>query len=114
MEVLDSGVSLSEVAKRFHIGKTTVYEWQQRRKETGDFQSRKPGSVGYGHKIIDWPAFKIFAERHGHQTQFEMAESWEGEISRQTISRALKKINFTRKKSHTAIRNEMKKNGQPL
>lgn len=114
MEALDSGAGLSEVAMRFHIGKTTIYEWQQRQKETGDFQSKKPGSVGYGHKITDWEAFKLFAERYGHHTQSEMAELWEGDISRQTISRALKKINFTRKKRHMAIKNEMKRKEQPL
>ncbi len=45
MEALDEGESRATVAKRFKIGKTTLYEWQKRREETGDFQSKKPGSV---------------------------------------------------------------------
>lgn len=45
MEALDEGKSRANVAKRFKIGKTTLYEWQKRCEETGDFQSKKPGSV---------------------------------------------------------------------
>lgn len=43
---LEEGESRSVVAKRFKIGETTLYEWQVRKKETGDFASKKPGSVG--------------------------------------------------------------------
>lgn len=114
MDVLDSGVSPSIVAARFQIAKRTVYGWKKRRKETGDFRSKKLGNVGYGHKITDWKAFTQFAESHGHMTQADMAEAWDGEISRQTISRALKKIGFTRKKRHMAIKNGMKKGAQNL
>jgi transposase len=41
VEALDEGESRATVAKRFKIGKTTLYEWQKRREETGDFQSKK-------------------------------------------------------------------------
>ncbi len=58
------GESREVVAKRFKIGETTLYEWQVRKKETGDFASKKPGSVGYNHKITDWNAFAEFAKKH--------------------------------------------------
>jgi len=108
VEALDEGESIADVAKRFKIGKTALYEWRKRRKETGDFQSRKPGSVGYNHKITDWDAFAEFAEEHGGKTQSEMAKLW-GNISRQTIHRALKNIGFTRKKRPTDIKKEVRK-----
>ena len=114
MNLLDSGVSVGTVADQFQIGKTTVYEWQQRRHETGDFRSRKPGSVGYGHKVTDWAVFKLFAQTHGHKTQSEMAEAWDGTMSHQTMSRCLQKINFTRKKRPTDTKSEMTSNAQPL
>ncbi len=69
MEALDEGESRATVAKRFKIGKTTLYEWQKRREETGDFQSKKPGSVD---KITDWNIFTEFAKNHGGKTQLEM------------------------------------------
>jgi transposase len=114
MKALDSGISRALVASQFDLGKTTIYEWQQRRQETGDFQALKPGSAGYGHKVKDWGAFKIFAEAHGHKTQAEMAEAWEGQISRQTLSRCLQQIDFTRKKRPMDTKNGMMSNGHRL
>lgn len=111
MEALDAGESRQAVAVRFKIGATTLYEWQQRRKETGDFISRKQGSRGYNHKITDWEDFEAFAQEHGHKTQSEMAKLWRVPISRQTIHRALKKIGFTRKKRLTDIKKEMRQSG---
>lgn len=111
MEALDGGQSREEVAKRFKIGKTTLWEWQKRREETGDFTSKKQGSVGYNHKITDWNAFTEFAKKHGGKTQSEMAELW-GNISRQTIHRALKNIGFTQKKRAMDTKKEAKKSEQ--
>ena len=107
MMLLDTGVSISTVSSQFEIGKTTLYEWQRRRKATGDFQSKKLGSVGYGHKIIDWDAFQAFAEENGSKTQVEMAQLWSVPLSPTTIHRGLKHIGFTRKKRPTAIKSEM-------
>ena len=51
-----------------------------------------------GHKITDWEKFQKFVEVNGDKTQAQMAKLWPEEISERTISRALKKIGFTRKK----------------
>ncbi len=109
MEALDEGESRETVAARFKIGQTTLWEWQQRRKETGDFQSKKLGNGGYNHKITDWDTFAKFAREHGGKTLSEMAKLWNN-VSIQTIYRALKKIGFTRKKRHMDTRKETKKN----
>lgn len=111
MEALDEGESRQAVAKRFKLGSTTLYEWQQRRKEAGDFVPWKQGSRGYNHKITDWEAFEAFAQEHGHKTQSEMAELWPVPISRQTIHRALKRIGFTRKKRLMDIKKETRQSG---
>jgi transposase len=50
----------------------------------------------------------------GIKRAVEMAKLWDGEISDRTLSRALKKIGFTRKKRLTATANEMKSNGRLL
>jgi hypothetical protein len=52
------------------------------------------------------------ASSHGDKTQVEMAKLWDGEISDRTISRALKKIGFTRKKRLMAIASGMKSSGK--
>jgi len=56
--------------------------------------------------------FRANALIHGDKTQMEMAQLWEGEISERTISRALKKIGFMRKKRPTATSNGMSRNGK--
>jgi transposase len=111
MEALDEGESRQAVAVRFKLGATTLYEWQQRRKETRDFVSWKQGNRGYNHKITDWKVFEAFAQEYGHKTQSEMAELWHVPISRQTIHRALKKIGFTHKKRLTDIKKETRQSG---
>lgn len=66
---------------------------------------RAPGN---GHKITDWEKFREFASSNGEKTQVEMAKLWDGEISSRTISRALNKIGFTRKKRLMATASGMK------
>jgi len=73
-----------------------------RRTETGDYQALPKQPPGNNHKITDWEKFRAFAAQHGDKTQAEMAELWEGQISARTISRALHKIGFTRKKRRMA------------
>ena len=109
MEALEEGESRKTVAARFKIGRTTLWEWQQRRKETGDFQSKKLGNGGYNHKITDRNKFTEFAKKYGGKTLSEMAKLWSN-VSIPTIHRALKKIGLTRKKRHMDTKKETKKN----
>jgi predicted transcriptional regulator len=55
------------------------------------------GNRGYNHKITDWDAFAEFVKKYGGKTQSEAAKLW-GNISRQTIHRALKKLDLHAKK----------------
>ncbi len=61
-------------------------------------------------KSLAWEKFREFVEVNGDKTQVEMASLWQGEISARTISRALKKIGFSRKKKLMVIESEMKLN----
>ncbi len=56
MEALEEGGSRETVAARFKIGRTTLWEWQQRRKETGDFQSKKLGNERLCRKWLNFGA----------------------------------------------------------
>ena len=80
----------------------------KRLEETGDFQALPNQPPGNNHKIRDWSKFQEFARTNGDKTQKEMAELWPEEISARTISRALKKIGFTRKKKLMVIEKGMK------
>lgn len=109
IQALDEGESKTAVARRFKIGRVKLYKWEKRRKETGDFQSKKLGNRGYNHKITDCNAFAEFIKKHGGKTQSEVAKLW-GNISRRTIHRTLKKIGLTHKKRLMDIKKETKKN----
>ena len=108
------GLKKSEASQLFNISRNTIDLWLKRQVETGDFQALPNLPPGNGHKITDWKKFREFAQVHGDKTQVEMAKLWEGQISDRTISRALKKIGFTRKKRPMVTVNEMKLNDRRL
>ena len=102
------GLKMSEASILFGISRDTIRLWLKRQRETGDFQALPNKPLGNGHKITDWEKFTKFVEANGDRTQVEMAQLWTEKISGRTISRALKKIGFTRKKKLMGIKNEMK------
>ena len=108
------GMRKSEVSQLFKSSRNTIDLWMKRQAETGDFQALPNHPPGNNHKITDWEKFREVAKIQGDKTQVEMAKFWEEEISARTISRALKKIGFTRKKRLMATGNEMKLNGKIL
>jgi transposase len=108
------GIKKSEVSQLFNISRNTINLWLRRLAVTGDFQPLPNHPPGNNHKITDWERFRDFVEVNGDKTQVEIAKLWSEEISARTISRALKKIGFTRKKKLMATKNEMKLNGRVL
>ena len=115
------GLKKSEGSELFNISRNTINLWLQRKAQTGDMKALPNHPPGNNHKITDWKEFRAFAKTHGDKTQVEMAQLWEGDISDseallrsadRTISRALKKIGFTRKKRPTATSNGMSRNGK--
>ncbi len=109
LDAIDDGMSKSLASKIFKISRNTINLWLARREETGDYRAKVGYQQGYGAKITDLESFRKFAQRQGSKTQKEMAQAWPEKISDLTIGKALKKINFTRKKKLTGIEKEMKK-----
>ena len=108
------GLRISEASQLFNISRNTINLWLSRQAKTGDFEALPNQPKGNGHKITDWEKFRQFAKTYGDKTQVEMASLWDEQISARTISRALKKIGFTRKKRPMATANGMKKNDRHL
>lgn len=105
------GFKKSEASQLFGISRNTIDLWLQRKAATGDVKP-KPRQVSQAPgKITDWQKFRAFVNEHGDKTQMEMAQLWSGEISQRTISRALRKIGYTRKKKPMGIGNATKPNG---
>ncbi len=103
-----NGMKRCEAHEYFNVSRGTINDWLSLYAETGDIKPRGQKHVGHGHKITDWAAFRDFVEAHSDKTQVEMAQLWPDDISDRSISRALKKIGFTRKKRATATKNETK------
>jgi transposase len=104
------GLKIIEASQLFNISRSCVRPLgAQRQDETGDFLALPNQPPGNGHKITDWELFRQGKPKFmGIKRAVEMAKLWDGEISSRTISRALKKIGFTRKKRLMATGNEMK------
>lgn len=107
MQAIDKGMRKSEASRVFNLSRNTIDLWLKRREETGNYQASVGYQKGSRHKITDWRKFQEFAQKNGERTQAEMTQVWEGELSRYTISRGLKKINFTRKKRPMGTKKEM-------
>lgn len=100
------GMRKSEAAQVFQLSRNTIDLWLKRQAETGDYQPKSHRPHRTVNKITDWQAFRAFAEAHADCTQSEMAQLWGGDISARSISRALHRIGWTRKKRPMAIGNE--------
>lgn len=104
------GLKKVEASQLFNISRNTINSWFELRAKTGDVKPKLRQTYQQSAKITDWDKFRAFVNEHGDKTQSEMAELWEGDISQRTISRALQKIGYTRKKRPMAIANAMRPN----
>lgn len=104
------GLKKSEVSELFNISRNTIDLWLKRKAETGDVKPKPKQKSQRDLKINDWEKFRAFVKTYGDKTQSEMAQLWEGEVSQPTISRALQKIKYSRKKKLTAMFKEPKPN----
>lgn len=79
------GMKRCEASVHFCISRNTINLWLRLQAETGDVQAKVREHTGHSHKITDWEKFRAFAHKHRGQTQVEMAQLWEGDISDRTI-----------------------------
>ncbi len=100
IKAIDGGMSKTQVSSIFKISRNTINTWLHRRRETGDIKAKTGYQKGYNPKIPDLEQFRKFAQINGSKTQKEMADEWPDKVSDRTISKALKKIGYTRKKTY--------------
>jgi transposase len=105
---IDRGVPKSEVITMFHISRDSLDRWLKRRSATGSLAATVGYQRGHSHKIVDWETFRVFVKAHGDKTQAELANLWHQPVSARTISRALVRIGFTRKKRRMVTESGMK------
>lgn len=97
LAAVDRGEKKSHVSRTLSISRNTLDLWLKRREQTGS-PAAQVYQRGPAPKINDLNAFREFAEREGHRTALEMAQLWPEPVSDVTLGKALKRIEFTRKK----------------
>lgn len=110
LAALERGEKKSHVSAMFQISRDTIDRWLKRRKATGSAKAVQGYQRGHSHRIKDWEAFRVFAQKYGDQPQAAMAQLWQGTISQRTIARGLAHIGWTRKKRRMVTANGMKPN----
>lgn len=110
MTAIDRGEKKSHVSRMFNISRDTIDRWLKRRDTTGSVEAAMGYQRGHSHRIHDWEEFRAFAKKYGDKTQAEMAQLWSGQMSERTMSRALARIGWTRKKRPMVTENGMKTN----
>ena len=110
MTAIDRGEKKSHVSRMFNISRDTIDRWLKRRDTTGSIEAAMGYQRGHSHRIQDWEEFRAFAKKYGDKTQAEMAQLWSGQMSERTMSRALARIGWTRKKRPMVTENGMKTN----
>ncbi|NJK60907.1 MAG: hypothetical protein HC918_12585 [Oscillatoriales cyanobacterium SM2_1_8] len=94
------GLPKSAVSRLFHISRNTINLWCQRKAETGDVKAKVSTGGQSQRKIQDLAKFAEFVNQHPDKTQRELAQLWDGGVSQPTISRAIAKIRYRRKKTY--------------
>ena len=97
LDLIRRGVSITQVSRELKISRPTLYRWKEQLEKTGSTSPNKSVPPPQPSKIRDWKRFQEFVELNGDKTQKELAQLW-GDVSHHTISRALKKLGYTRKK----------------
>lgn len=105
------GMPKREASQVFQLSRNTIDLWFKQRAVTGSLAARPGAKPGQGEKITDWEKFRAFVITNADKTQAEMAVAWGG-VSQRTISRAMRKIGFTRKKKLMGTSNGTKSNGR--
>jgi transposase len=107
-----SGCSVEEVAAHFQVSRDSVYRWDALERKSGSFTS---GYARCGRKSsLNEEEFRAFAEAHAHATLRQMQAHWKYEVSLMALSRMLRKIGWTHKKSTMPTANATKRNAKPF
>ena len=100
---IERGERKSDVSRQFELSRNTLDLWLKRHAEQGSPAAKTGYPRGRRPAIDDLEELRAFVAEHGHRTQKEMLKRWPKPISQSAFSRALQRIEFTRKKRATFI-----------
>lgn len=107
----ESHGSATMTSKLFNIARSVIYDWKELKQKTGDVKAKEGYQKGYGHKV-SLEKFKEIVELNEGLTLKGLVKKSNISMSIMTCSRALRKLNITRKKRPLVSKSEMKKRGK--
>ena len=118
LRAVDQGIPRSEIVRVLGVSVATIGRYLKQRRETGHVQPKaipgrpsqkvKPLQAGLQAQLEAFPDATL--EQHCQYRE----QSHGMQVSRWSISRAIKGLNWTRKKRHLGPLNVMKRHGQPI
>ena len=91
--------SATLTSQTFHVSRSIIYDWKKMKDTTGDIRPKEHYQQGHSHKIKDIDKFKEIVEQNSGLTLEAIVKKSGIAMSIMTCSRALKKLNITRKKN---------------
>ena len=107
LDFLQTGGSKAEASRRFSVSRPTIYKWVE---APDPFAYEKPGPRAP--RALDPNALKEHADAFPDETLKERACHFG--VSTFCISYHLKRIGYTRKKKHSDIRSDVRRNVAPI
>lgn len=116
LRFLDEGQSKSAAHRVFHVSRSTIDVWLRLREETGSAAPRAMRCGGTS--SLQGAAFEEFVIAHAHATLGEMSQAWQQQtgahLTAMSFSRALGRLDWSRKKRVGATRSAMKRHEASL
>ena len=117
LDALDLGTPRPEVIRLFGVSTATLTRWRRRQRETGSL-APSPRSGPPAVKTVGLPSALLGRlEEEPDATLAEHCQWWEQvsgrRVSHATMSRAISRLGWTRKKSHSERRSATRRSGPP-
>lgn len=93
---VNSGMSKVKACDVYDICRQTLYNWLALEQKQGHLTPKSGFQKGHSHGIKDLEKFREYVDSHSDYTQEEIAQYFS--VGSSTVSRAFKKIGYTRKK----------------
>jgi transposase len=93
----------------FNISRSIIYDWKDLKQKTGDLKAKEGYQNGHGHKIGNLKQFEQCVKQNSGLTLEGIIKKSGIDMSTMTCSRAMKKLDITRKKRPMDSKNVTKK-----
>ena len=117
LAAVDGGLSRTQAARRFQVGRATITTWVTLRRQSGSLAAQSPPGRPRTIGASDAEALWAQLDAQPAATLPEHVRLWTAQhpdqpLSTATMSRAIQRLGWTRKKSHSAPASKTRRSGQ--